>query len=47
MAYALGADTWGTCIIATTRVVVLAKFYSKSKAEPDMSEYRPDYLFLV
>ena len=26
MAYASMADTWGTCIIATTRVVVLAKF---------------------
>ena len=25
MVYALVADTWGTCIIATTRVVVLAK----------------------
>ena len=26
MAHALVADTWGTCIIATTRVVVLAEF---------------------
>ena len=26
MARALVADTWGTCIIATTRVVMLAEF---------------------
>ena len=26
MAYALVADTWGTSIIATTRVVMLAEF---------------------
>ena len=26
MAYALVADTWGTCIIATTRIVLLAEF---------------------
>ena len=26
MAHALVADTWGTCIIATTRVVMLAEF---------------------
>ena len=25
----------------------VGKIYSKSKAEPNMSEYRPDYLFLV
>ena len=47
MAFALIADTWGTCIIATTRVVMLANFNSKSKTEPNMSMYRPDYLFLV
>ena len=47
MTYALVADAWGTCIIATSRVVVLAKFYSKSKNEPNMSEYRLNYLFLV
>ena len=46
MAYALMADIWGTCIIAATPVVVLAEFF-KSKTEPNMSEYRPDYLFLV
>ena len=26
MAHASVADTWGTCIIATTRVVMLAEF---------------------
>ena len=30
MAYALKADTWGTCIIATTRVVVSAEFLVKN-----------------
>ena len=47
MAYVLVADTWGTCIIATTRVVVLEKFYSNLKTEPNMSGYRPDYPLLV
>ena len=46
MAYALAADIWGTCMIATTSSLV-GKICCKSKTEPDMSEYRPDYLFLV
>ena len=25
----------------------VGRIYSKSKTEPNMSEYRPDYLFLV
>ena len=45
-ASALVADTWGTCIIATTRVVVMAEIFL-SKTEPNMSEYRPYNLFLV
>ena len=47
MAYALVTDTWDTSIIATIKVVALAKVYSKSKTEPGMSEYRPDSRFLV
>ena len=31
MGFALMADTWGTCMVATTEVVVLAKFNSESK----------------
>ena len=36
MAYALVADTWGTCIIATTRVVVLAKFILSQRQSREM-----------
>ena len=46
MASAMVANTWGTCIIATTRVIVLAEIFL-SKTEPNMFECRPDYLFLV
>ena len=45
MAHVLVTDTWGTCIIATTRVVMLAEFI-ESNTEPNMSEYRPDCIFL-
>ena len=47
MVFAVGADRWGTCIVASTGVVVLEIFFSKSKTEPNMSEYRPNYLFIV
>ena len=43
MAYALVADKWGTCIIVTTRLVVLANFNLSQKTEPNRSEYRLDY----
>ena len=47
MAYALMADNIGylhNCDYQSSRV---GRIYSKSKTEPNMSEYRPDYLFLV
>ena len=48
MACALMADTWGTCVIAATRVVLLAKFILiKPKTEPNMSEYWPTTCFCL
>ena len=47
MAYALVADHGGylhNCDYQSSRV---GGIYSKSKTEPNMSEHRPDYLFLV
>ena len=47
MAYALVADTMGYLHNCDHQSSPVVKIYSKSKTEPNTSEYRPDYLFVV
>ena len=47
MARAVMADTWGTCMVANTGVVMLANLILSQKTEPNIPLYRADYLFFL
>ena len=47
LANAILANTWGISMDASTWVIVLAILIPSQKAEPNISKYGPDYLFLV